>query len=401
MKIAVLGGSGLMGSGVVTDLHLEGSEDIEKVYVADFNYEKAKKDVAALKDDRFKAVKIDVKDKNQLLSLFGKVDVCSCIIAAPMAPLTPILDAAIEAGIPYVDIAGGHVRTMEEQKRLHDKALAAGVPAVIGCGSAPGTTNMVAKNCIENLDTVEKVEVFWGGYFEGPDSPVFVPPYSLLTVIEEFVSPSFQYIDGKLVERPALEGRKYVDLPSPFGKTCFYHSAVHEEPYMLSNSYKDKNIKEIRWRLHIPEQIVNTIRELIKCGFGDFTPITYDGKEIVPAQFLNDLVVKNIAKNEKRIPDAGYEEVNEHEIYFTVAEGTKNGRKEIMTTTVLQEPDKCFEPYIDALTSQSASICTRMLGKGMIQPGVWFPEEALDTKAYFEEVRKRGYSVSVKEEYSF
>jgi len=36
--------------------YCEGPDNREKVYVADYNYENAKKDVAALKADRFEAV---------------------------------------------------------------------------------------------------------------------------------------------------------------------------------------------------------------------------------------------------------------------------------------------------------------------------------------------------------
>lgn len=53
---------------------------------------------------------------------------------------------------------------------------------------------------------------------------------------------------------------------------------------------------------------------------------------------------------------------------------------------------------MDAATSMSASIGAQMLGRGEIKPGVWGPEECVDTKRFFEELKKRNFKVIMSEE---
>lgn len=54
--------------------------------------------------------------------------------------------------------------------------------------------------------------------------------------------------------------------------------------------------------------------------------------------------------------------------------------------------------YGDAATSMSASIGAQMLGRGEIKPGVWGPEECVDTDRFFEELKKGNFKITVSEE---
>jgi len=39
-----------------------------------------------------------------------------------------------------------------------------------------------------------------------------------------------------------------------------------------------------------------------------------------------------------------------------------------------------------------------MLGRGEIPPGVWAPEECVDTAKFFAQLKKRHFTITVKEE---
>ncbi len=39
-----------------------------------------------------------------------------------------------------------------------------------------------------------------------------------------------------------------------------------------------------------------------------------------------------------------------------------------------------------------------MVGRGEIPPGVWAPEECVDTVKFFEQLKKRHFKITVKEE---
>ena len=62
MKVAVLGGAGKMGKGIVRDLVSKESKDIEKVVIADVSVERAKGIVEELRDRRLEAVRLDISD---------------------------------------------------------------------------------------------------------------------------------------------------------------------------------------------------------------------------------------------------------------------------------------------------------------------------------------------------
>ena len=59
-------------------------------------------------------------------------------------------------------------------------------------------------------------------------------------------------------------------------------------------------------------------------------------------------------------------------------------------------PDPMYDGYVDAGTSMNASIAAQLMLAGAAKPGVWAPEEIFDVPAYFAEMRKRKFQVSLK-----
>lgn len=71
-----------------------------------------------------------------------------------------ILDAAIEAKTHYLDICDDADVTLPMLER-GGRAREAGVTAVIGMGSSPGTTNILIRAAVDYLGPVEDVEISW------------------------------------------------------------------------------------------------------------------------------------------------------------------------------------------------------------------------------------------------
>ena len=59
-------------------------------------------------------------------------------------------------------------------------------------------------------------------------------------------------------------------------------------------------------------------------------------------------------------------------------------------------PDPMYRDYVDAATSMNASIAAQLLLAGAARPGVWAPEEIFDVPAYFAEMRKRNFRISLE-----
>ena len=92
-------------------------------------------------------------------ALRGAAVVVHC---APYAFNLGVMQAALEAGCHYVDL-GGLFHTTRRQLRLDREFRRAGLLAVLGMGSAPGITNVMARLAADLLDGVRAIRVYNGG----------------------------------------------------------------------------------------------------------------------------------------------------------------------------------------------------------------------------------------------
>lgn len=393
-----------MGTGIVRDMVSDKSSDgIKKVVVADYSLERAEKIVKELDDDRLEAVEVDVSNKDETMKILDSADVCVNCVPTLAGFQMDITKMCLESGVAYMDL-GGLYHTTLKQKELEQDFVKEGVPGVLGMGSAPGMTNVLAKNGAETYDEIESIEVYWAGK-EGSDGsdlkeevPVFVPPYSINTLVDEFAARSTQFIDGEYVERPPCSGTKTTTFPEPFGKLTTFHT-IHSEPATLPKSFEDKGIQKVTWRLWPTEGLNTIMRSLVSAGFGRVDEIEIDGKKINPIDFLERLTRKNVEINEdkKSEPDS-IEEAQGYSIYRAVVKGLKDDEKVSTTVDIIREPHELYADYSEADTSIPASICAQMLGDGKIEPGLWAPEECIDSETFFEELGKRHFEVVVREE---
>lgn len=140
MKVLALGGTGLFGRNAVR--HLVSSEPATQVTIASRNLEAGKR-VASELGDRVGATQIDVREEDRLASLAQDYDLVLNTAGPEWEVLLPALRAAISAGTHYCDL-GGVGAVAEEQLALHDAARAANVTAVVGAGSDPAVTSLLA-----------------------------------------------------------------------------------------------------------------------------------------------------------------------------------------------------------------------------------------------------------------
>ena len=395
MKIAVVGGTGAMGSGIVRDLLSKMSEHIERVIVTGRNERKLTLLMNELKDNRLETVVVDAMDREKMTETLRNVD--ACVNAAQYYVNLDVMGACLDAKCHYLDLGGLYYMTLK-QKKLHEKFVDEGVAAILGLGSAPGTTNVLAKYAADQLDIVEKVSLYDAVKFLGQESPIFIPPYSITTLLEEYSMGSVQYIDGEFKTLPACSGKQFVTFPEPFGSIECFHT-LHSEIATMPYTWKDKGIREVTWRLGQPDDVKRVMTALISVGFGDREPLKVNGAIVDPVNFLATLIQRNIKKNEEKIPKPkSLEESQPYEIFRAVVEGKRENREVRYIVDLIREPNELYEGMIDPSTSIPPSIGAQMLAKGEIPPGVWAPEECIDTTKYFNEMRKRKFKINVRRE---
>ncbi len=392
MRMAVLGGAGLMGSGIVRDLVSEHSGDVEEVVVADNNEAGISRLKASISDQRIKYLELDVNNESLMRDLLTNVDICINSVPTFAGLQMQIFHASLEAKCPYIDLGGMGIYT-RKQKKEHATWVEAGVTSVVGTGSDPGMSNVLCKAVAEELDTIEKINLYWAGKLVGPESPVLVPLYNIETILAEYYNTNHQFLNGKLVEVPAQSGKETISLPEPFGETEFMYSQ-HSEPSTVpfASGIADKGIEEMTWKLHLPEDDDTVWKSLVKAGFGDFnSAVNIKGTDINPADFLRVLINRNMEKNADKIP-----EQSDHQIHFAIGTGKKDGIRTRVTCTVTSEPNELFSEYHEASTSMNASFSAQLLLLQDSAPGVWGPEEFFDVPRYFEELKKRQFNVKLE-----
>lgn len=390
MRILILGGAGLMGAGTVRDLLSELSSGVDRIVVADGFVDRLEALAAKIDDPRLYTAGLDLDDSASLSLLLHEADVCINAVATFAGYQMEIFEACLASGTPYVDYGGMGVYTVK-QKAEHERWRTAGVTAVLGVGADPGLSNIICRAVADKLETIESINLYWAAAAVGPESPVLVPPYAASTVLSEYANPSQQFLDGRLTEVPPQSGEEVLDLPQPWGTTRFMHTQ-HSEPLTVpfAEGIAEKGIKEMTWKLHLPEAEHLAWVGLVKAGFGDFDrPVRLrDGREVKPIDVLQAVIDRNMTENAERIPAQ-----EGHEIHLAIGRGTADGRPSEARCRAMSHPHPLYEGYLDAGTSMCMSIGVQQIMAGELRPGVWAPEEYFDPEAFFAELRRRHFEV--------
>ena len=386
MKIVVIGAAGLMGSTIVRDL--SESPGVEEILVADCQEEKAKELAASFNDSRIKASFVDASNIEETANLIKGYDVV--INSALYYVNISTMKACLRAGCHYNDL-GGMFHTTRKQLELFDDFKEAGLTAVLGIGSAPGTTNVLARYAYDRLDKVDTVRLSSGGIdltdMKGID--VFMPPYSLRTIMEECTDNAVEFIDGEYKAFPALSGLEEITYPEPIGKCLCFHT-LHSEPATIPASFKDKGVKEVTWKLGLPPEFVERAKFLASVGFGSTKPIKVQDMEVIPREVLVAVVDKQVKDKLEGVDIKTNITRSRHAQVI----GEKNGRKVEYVLDCISGVHSRWG--VHCATQVPPSIAAQMQAKGMIkEPGVWAPEQVIDPEYFFRELSKREMRVQV------
>jgi len=287
VKIIVLGGSGAVGRVVVKTLTT--FSEVSKVIIGDINIRKAHEVAEEINSDKVVVCEVDVTDSKSLQNAIRDVDiVVNCV--GPFYKFGPlILKSAIEIGRNYVDI-NDDVDATQEALKMDNAAKKMNITALIGMGSSPGITNLLAKFAADQLlDEVNSIDLYHahgGEPFEGPgviyhrihsmsmDIPVFLEG--------KFVSVGFFENNGRALEEEIdfLKLGKYRVHPYP-----------HPETITLPKYIKD--VKQVTNKgTVIPSEYFYLITNLVKLGLTDEEPLNVKGNMITPLDFTISYIIK-------------------------------------------------------------------------------------------------------------
>ncbi|MFB0563513.1 MAG: saccharopine dehydrogenase NADP-binding domain-containing protein [Candidatus Lokiarchaeia archaeon] len=368
MKILALGGCGNMGREALRALLLE-KDKIDRVTVADINFDSAQKFVKTLRDSRVDALKVDASNRSQLVKALKGYDLVMNTVGPYYRFAAPVVKAAIETGINYIDICDDVEPTMELLK-LNQEARDAGVFIVIGLGASPGLTNLIAKDLAQPLDQVDEIIIAWvvgeeteeeevGGLSEGQ------------AVIEHMLHIStgkvITFRGGKHIKVPAFRVGLKLPFPKPLGKYKCYHVA-HPEVVTLPD--------------HIPgvrtvSNLGSLYPEINNFVFQQFSKAIEAGKYTIPSAALE--IIKLMEEQAEEERKKGGEKKPSPSGLYLAAIGMMGGeRGQNYYTTCSYEP-------MSVSTGQPLACGTILFARGgSIDPGVHPPEAVFNLSDILE-----------------
>ena len=380
MRIVVLG-AGAMGAFIAKELVRRAPA--AEIVIIDAEAARAER-LAAEVSVRASAHGCDACATDQLAALLKGSAVV--VNAAQYSINLDVMKACLIARCHYLDL-GGMFHTTRKQLMLSREFEAAGLTAVLGMGAAPGLTNVLARAACDELDTVDTIELSFAAVAPAAaEMPVFAPPYSIRTIMQEFSEQSVQFIDGAHAIQPALAGRKQVQFPAPIGPLdCVF--TLHSEPATLPGTFANKGVREVTWRLSLPAALENAVRAFAAAGLGGEHPIKTRFGDIVPVDVLAACIEHNV-------------EQHAHLQTETVEYGC--ARAEVTGIAAGTAATICLESVLEVrgmppdmaaiITGTPAAVAALMLASDEAKlPGAHGPEAVIPPQAMFTRLRESGF----------
>ncbi len=206
-------------------------------------------------------------------------------VALPYQDLT-IMDACLECGVNYLDTA--NYEPIDEAKfeykwqwAYREKFEKAGLTAILGCGFDPGVSGIftayAAKHHFSEMEYLDIVDCNAGDH-----GKAFATNFNPEINIREVTQRGKYYENGKWVETNPHEIHKPLTYPNIGAKESYV--IYHEELESLVINYP--SIKRARFWMTFGQEYLTHLRVIQNIGMASIEPIMYEGKEIVPIQFL-------------------------------------------------------------------------------------------------------------------
>ena len=235
---------------------------------------------------RIQTAQVDASDVNQLVGLINSFRPDAVLnLALPYQDLT-IMDACLTTGVHYIDTANYEPEDTAKfeykwQWGYRESFTKRGITALLGSGFDPGVTNVFAAYALKHyFDEINYLDILDcnGGDHGYPFATNFNPEIN----IREVSAKGSYWKDGRWVETEPMEIKRVYDFAEVGVKDMYL--LHHEEIESLALNIP--GIKRIRFFMTFGQSYLTHLKCLENVGMTSIKPILYEGKEIVPLQFL-------------------------------------------------------------------------------------------------------------------
>jgi len=367
-KIVIIGGTGRIGSSVALFLlhFIESNlKDLNKnirVIIAGRNKIRGNEICERIgKKTEFQAV-----DLNHYHTITELIQDTNLVIhtAGPFVGNAPVvLQACIDKSVPYIDICDD-IGYAHRAKKYHSNAVHTGIPAITTAGIFPGIDNIIAAELIESGRSYKKMaptpneSVEFNTYVAGSGG---AGPAVLASTFKIAAKPVRIYKNNILKLRTGFTRRKRFTFPDPIGKKNLYYFDLPE----VISIHEVYGVHNIISRFGTTPQIWN------KMSYFSGKLMTI--KRFREGDYLDryiEMVMPYVRKLDQKV-----------------------GRAVAVSVTVIGADNIKREGiYIHSDTVKATGIGVSLLAleilEGHVNPGVFYPEEAI-LPQYRKELLKR------------
>ncbi len=196
LRVAVLGAGGTIAPAIVRDL--AESDEVAGLLLLDLDEARAEHVASLHGGPKARAALADARaSADAPTSLARALEGCDVLVnSASYRVNLDAMTACLKAGCHYLDLGGLYWMT-GRQLELGPRFEAAGLLALLGIGSAPGKTNLMALRAARELVTpVEAIHVSAAGRDLDPPAG-FSVPYALQTLLDELTMRPVVLRDGR------------------------------------------------------------------------------------------------------------------------------------------------------------------------------------------------------------
>lgn len=354
---------------------------------------------------------VDADNVDELIALIKKVQPKAVLnLALPYQDLT-IMDACLACSVDYIDTANYEAEDTEDptwravyEKRCKEEGFTAyfdyswqwaykekfekaGITAVLGSGFDPGVTSVFSAYALKHyFDEIHYIDIMDcnGGDHGYPFATNFNPEINL----REVSANGSYWENGRWVETKPMEIKREYDF-AQVGKKDMY-LLHHEEIESLAKNIP--GVKRIRFFMTFGQSYLTHMKCLENVGMLSTAPIMFEGKEIVPIQFLKALLPDPASLGPRTVGKTNIGCI------FT---GIKDGKEKSIYIYNVCDHQECYKE----LGSQAISYTTgvpAMIGAKLVLEGVWkrpgvFNVEEFDPDPFMDALNEYGLPWIVEE----
>ena len=384
-KALIIGAGGV--AGVAIHKCCQNSEAFDAICIASRTKSKCDAFKEKLGGGRTKitTAQVDADNVNELVALIEKEKPDVVLnLALPYQDLT-IMDACLATKTNYVDTANyeppdtAHFE-YKWQWAYRDRFKDAGITALLGSGFDPGVTGVFSAYALKHqFDEIEYIDILDcnGGDHGYPFATNFNPEIN----IREVSAKGSYWEDGKWVYTQPMEIKRVYDFDQVGPKDMYL--LHHEEIESLALNIP--GIKRIRFFMTFGQSYLTHLKCLENVGMTSIEPIDFEGKKIIPLQFLKAVLPDpaSLGPRTKGKTNIG-----------CIFRGKKDGKDKTYYLYNVCDHQECYREVGSQAISYTTGV-PAMIGAMLVMNGTWkgpgvFNIEEFDPDPFMDALNKWG-----------